>query len=120
MSFADPQVVTVSGTPYTLPRVLSDARKGEWSNPEGTLKLSVSHALQKRNRRVIRIDASKNAADPFQPTTNVPYNMAMYLVVDTPKFGFTQAEVKAYVDALTAYLTASTGAKVTQLLNGES
>jgi hypothetical protein len=42
------------------------------------------------------------------------------MVVDTPVNGFTVAEAKGVVDALVAYLTASTGAKVTQLLGGEN
>lgn len=46
--------------------------------------------------------------------------MSTYLVVDTPVTGYTVAEAKQIVDALTAYLTASTGARVTQLLGGEN
>jgi hypothetical protein len=46
--------------------------------------------------------------------------MSAYLVIDVPKVGYTIAEQKQIVDALTAYLTASTGAKVTQLLGGEN
>jgi len=45
--------------------------------------------------------------------------MSVYLVVDTPKVGYTVAEAKAIVDAFTAYCTASTGARITQLLGGE-
>jgi hypothetical protein len=46
--------------------------------------------------------------------------MSVYLVVDTPKTGYTVAEQKQIVDALTAYLTASSGARATQLLGGEN
>jgi len=46
--------------------------------------------------------------------------MSSYLVVDTPVNGYTVAEAKAVVDALVAYLTASSGAKVAQLLGGEN
>jgi hypothetical protein len=46
--------------------------------------------------------------------------MSAYLVVDVPKQGYSIAEQKQIVDALTAYLTASSGARVTQLLGGES
>lgn len=46
--------------------------------------------------------------------------MSAYLVVDTPITGFTVAEAKQIVDALTGYLTASSGAKVTNILGGES
>jgi hypothetical protein len=46
--------------------------------------------------------------------------MSAYLVVDVPSTGYSVAEQKQIVDALTAYLTASSGAKVTQLLGGEN
>jgi hypothetical protein len=46
--------------------------------------------------------------------------MSVYMVVDHPVNGFTVVEQKYLVDALTAYLSASTGAKVTQLLGGEN
>jgi len=42
------------------------------------------------------------------------------MVVDVPVNGYTVAEAKAVVDALVAYLTASTGAQVTKLLGGEN
>jgi hypothetical protein len=46
--------------------------------------------------------------------------MSVYVVVDVPIQGYTVVEQKQIVDALTAYLTASTGARVTQLLGGEN
>jgi hypothetical protein len=46
--------------------------------------------------------------------------MSAYVVIDVPTTGYTIAEQKQIVDALTAYLTASSGAKVTQLLGGEN
>jgi hypothetical protein len=42
------------------------------------------------------------------------------MVVDVPVFGYTVAEAKVIVDGLVAYLTASSGARVTQILGGES
>jgi len=42
------------------------------------------------------------------------------MVVDVPVNGYTVTEEKALVDALVAYLQASTGARVTQLLGGEN
>jgi hypothetical protein len=45
--------------------------------------------------------------------------MSAYLVIDVPPVGYTVAEAQAVVDGFLAYLTASSGAKVTQLLGGE-
>jgi hypothetical protein len=46
--------------------------------------------------------------------------MSTYIVADVPVVGFTITEQKQIIDALTAWLTASTGANVTKLLGGES
>lgn len=121
MAFADPQSVTINAVPFSLPRIGSGLTSGAFqSTGDPLVKLSVSHATNNRARHVLRVDHSKNAADPLNPTTNLPYNMGCYLVVDVPLFGYTQVEQKQVVDGFVAYLTASSGARVTQLLGSES
>lgn len=120
MAFADPQSVTINAVAQTLPRVSSGPTSGTFQKDDGNVKLLVSHASGKRNRRTIRLDHRKIAADPLLGSVNIEYSMSAYLVVDVPKIGYTVAEAKQIVDALTAYLTASSGAKVTQLLGGEN
>jgi hypothetical protein len=120
MAFADPQSVTINSVAQTLPRISSGVNAGAFQKDDTTVKLSVSHQYGSRSRRVIRLDHSKIAADPLVASTNVRLSMATYLVVETPATGYTIAEAKQVVDALVAYLTASTGAKVTQLLGGEN
>jgi len=120
MAFADPQSVTISTVAQSLPRVSSGQNKGVFQKDDTTVKLSVSHQYGRRTRRQIRIDFSKIAADVFTPTVNIRQSMSVYLQVDVPTTGFTIAEQKAIVDALTAYLTASSGARATQLLGGEN
>lgn len=120
MSFADPQSLTVSGVTESLPRISSGQNSGAFSKADGTLNLTVSHAYGRRNRRTIRVTQSKVSADALVPSQNVRSSMSCYMVVDTPVNGYTTAEAKAVVDALVAYLAASTGAKVTQLLGGEN
>lgn len=119
MSFADPQTVTISAVANTLPRISSGVNSGIFQKDDGNVKLSMSHQYGKRTRRTMRLDFSKIAADPLISSQNIKYSMSTYLVVDQPITGFTVSEAKAIVDALTLYLTASSGAKVTQLLGGE-
>jgi len=69
---------------------------------------------------LIRLDNSKIAADPLLAGVNVKAGMSAYLVVDVPQTGYDNAAQKAVVDAFLAYLTASTGAKVAQLLGLEN
>jgi len=118
--FADPQSVTIAGTATSLPRVSSGQNAGSFSTPDQATKLSVSHTYGKRTRHLIRLDASKVAADPLMAGINVQASMSAYLVVDVPKTGYTISQQADIVNALTAYLTASTNAKTTQLLGGES
>jgi len=120
MSFADPQSVTVSGTPISLPRTGSGESSGTFTSADGLYQMTVSHSYGRRNRRSIRLTGSKISADPLVPSQNTRSSMSVTLVADVPVNGYTVTEEKGIVDALVAYLTASTGARVTQLLGGES
>lgn len=120
MAFADPQSVTINAVAVSLPRVSSGQSDGAFQSADGLVRLSVAHSYGKRNRRTIRLQQSKVTADPFIPSQNVKVSMSTYIVVDTPNAGFTVTEAKNVVDALVAYLTLTTGAKVTQLMGGES
>jgi hypothetical protein len=120
MSFADPQSVTVTAVAISMPRTSSGVKSGVFTAADGQSRLSVSHADGKRPRRTIRRDSSKVAADPLLPTQNVKLSNSVYLVVDAPVAGFTNTELKQYVDGFLAALTASSGAKITQLLGGEN
>jgi hypothetical protein len=120
MAFADPQSVTIATVATSMPRISSGVNAGSFSTADQATKLNVSHTYGKRVRHMIRLDNTKTAADPLLAGVNVQASMSAYLVVDVPKSGYSQADQKAIVDALTAYLTASTGARVTQLLGGEN
>jgi hypothetical protein len=120
MAFADPQSVTINAVAQTLPRVENLGARSIYRKDDGTVSLTVSHQkVAGRSRRMIRLDHSKIATDVFT-SDNLRYNTSVWLVADVPDQGYTIAEQKQIVDALTAYLTASTGARVTQLLGGES
>lgn len=121
MAFADPQSVTIGGSAVSLPRTSSDVNAGAFKSNDGNTVLRVSHVAGKsRDRHTIRLDVAKVAADPFQSAVNARYSMGAQVIVDVPKVGYTIAEQKAVVDALVAYLSASTGARVTQLLGSEN
>jgi hypothetical protein len=105
-----------------MPRTGSGQSDGTFTSNDGLTVLKVTHngGGGKRHRHIIRVDVSKVAADPFDSTLNARYSMSAQLHVDVPSVGYTVAEQKAVVDALVAYLAASTGARVTQLLGGEN
>lgn len=119
LAYADPQSVTVATVAQTLPRTGNGPSSGSFTTSDGKYRLDVSHSYGRRTRRTVRLTESKISADVLVPSNNVRNSMSAYLVVDTPVNGYTVTEAKAVVDALVAYLSASTGARVTQLLGGE-
>jgi hypothetical protein len=120
MAFADPQSVTINAVANSLARTSSGVNTGSFSKDDGSVQLIVRHAYGKRTQRQIQLRHTKIAADPLQPSTNKQYSMSVSLNVNTPTAGYTNTEIKQICDALTSYLTASSGAKVTQLLGGEN
>lgn len=120
MAFADPQTLTINAIANTLPRTSSGVSSGTFTKDDGTVRMTISHSLGKRTRHSCRVDFSKIAPNPLISAQNIMFSMSGYLVIDVPQTGFTIAEQKQIVDALTAYLTASSGARVTQLLGGEN
>jgi hypothetical protein len=67
-----------------------------------------------------RLDLSKLTTDPFDETQKVEVSASVYLVLDRPLAGFTNAELKLLVEGLTTFLTASTGANIKKLIASES
>lgn len=122
--FAEPQTVTVSTVAQNLARVGITDREGKFAKDDGSYTLRIGQTKQstkagQRNRRLIRLDNRKVAADPMAADHNLEYAMGVYLVADVPAVGYTVAEAKAIIDGFLAYLTASSGAAVTKLLGGE-
>lgn len=117
---SDPQSVTISATPHSLPRTSSGVNVGEFTKDDGTIKVRVQHTYGGRTRRLARIDFSKIAADPLISSQSVKYSMSAYVVFDLPQTGFTPAEAKAVWDGFAAQLAASSGSMVTKILGGES
>lgn len=120
MAYADPQTITINAIANSLPRTASGVNTGDFTKDDSTVKLSISHAYGKRNRRTARVTHRKVAPDPLMPATLVPYSLSAYIVVDVPPQGYSIVEQKQIVDGLMTWLTASSGANITKLLGGEN
>jgi len=120
VALSDPQSITINAVANTLPRVSVGPNNSVYQKDTGDVKLSVSSTYGKRTRRAARIDFRKTAADPLFPAQNAPYSLSMTLVADVPTTGYTIAEQKQILDALTGWFTASSGANATKFLGGES
>lgn len=109
--FADPQTVTISGAGQTLARTGVSLSSGTFSKSDSLVELVVGQAAGKRNRRSLRLNHRKIAANPFDSSLNAEYSMSVYVVVDVPKVGYTVAEAQAVVDGFVNYLAASAGGR---------
>lgn len=120
MAFADPQTITINAVAQVCARTDQDPQ-GIFITSDGLVKETIGQATsgKDRFRRLIRLDHKKIAANPFDSSLNAYYNMACYVVVDVPSVGYTVTEQKQVTDGFMAYLTASSGAKMLQLLGGE-
>lgn len=120
MAFSDPQTVTINAIANTLPRINSPINgAGVFQKDDANVKLTISTATGKRVRQSARLDFRKIAADPLISAQNIMFSMSAFLVVDTPITGFTIAEKKQIVDAITLWATTGAGANITKLLGAE-
>lgn len=121
MSFADPQSVTVNSVAQSCARTSSGLGTGSFVTSDGNFKLDVSHSYGKRNRHSVVFRQRKLAADPLISAQNAEFTMSIRVTVDVPpNQGYTVAEQKLLTDGFIAWLSASSGAKMTQLLGGEN
>jgi len=120
VSFTDPLSITISGVTTPLPRTSVGDDESEYTSGDGLLQVKSSHAYGKRTRRMLRIDVSKIAPDPFRPSENVSVSMSNYIVFDTPPAGFTATEAKAVFDGFRAMFAATSDQMIVKLLGGES
>jgi len=119
LMLTEPQSVTISGTANSLPRTSSGVNSGVFNTADGTVALKVVNLYGKRNRRTVRLEHSKIAADPLT-SANTKYSMTAYVVIDTPTVGYTVAEAQAVVAGLSKWLTDTSGSNVTKVLGGEN
>jgi len=103
-----------------LPLVSRGEHKATYLNSDGTVQLTASHAYGRRNRRALRVDHSKIAADPFRPDENREVSMSNYIVFDLPDVGYTNTEALAVYTGFKTLFTGSTDALIVKLLGGES
>jgi len=120
VSFTDPLSITVSGVTTPLPRTYSEGSESHYTSADGLIAFTASHDVGKRARRLVRVDFSKLSPDPFKSDENVKRSMSVYMVVDLPADGFSNAEALAVYTGFKTLITATSDQLVTKLLGGES
>lgn len=120
MAFTDPLSITIGASTKSLPRTNSGNNGSEYTSADGLTKVTANNAYGRRNRRVLRVDHSKIAPDPFIPSQNARVSMSNYIVFDTPVAGFTNAEALEVYTGFKAMFTSSSDALIAKILGGES
>lgn len=113
---ADPQSVTINAVATSLPRTSNGATQNVYTSGDGNVVMTVKqNVTASRFRREIRISQTKIAADPIS-TLNKSVGASVYIVVDEPKIGFSDAELGYLIDSLKAW---ATSANYNKVLGGE-
>lgn len=116
--YADPQSVTVNAVAQSLARQGSAQPQtlGTFSTADGTFTFQVrQNSTANRFRREVRLTQKKVAADPIS-AVNKEVSSSVMIVVDEPRWGFSDTELGYLTSAITAWFTAANRDK---LLGGE-
>lgn len=120
--FAEPLSLTVNAVAKSLVRVGSNAtntvREGIFEDHANGFRLKVTHLLGKRNRRTVRFDVSKIAADPLLAGVNREASSSYQFVIDSPTAGFSDVELGQNAQALVDWLDVP--ANLAKVVAGES
>ncbi|DAD51891.1 coat protein [ssRNA phage Esthiorhiza.2_5] len=124
MALADPAVVTIGGTPHSLTRVKQDGYNSEYRLVSATDQYvlnvrNTSYLDKKRGVTINRhnIDISQTIF-PVAPATLSTVRHC-YVVIENQQ-GDTLTDPNNFAAGILTFLTASSGANITKVLNFES
>lgn len=111
-----PQTITINTVGTLVHKVAEDQTSSRYKSDDDTLSFVVSHQeSKKRTRRMVRIDKTIIATDPLD-SVNAYQKAGVYIVIDEPAFGFSDADLTYYVAALTEWL--NTAGNISAVLSG--
>nr|UJQ85264.1 MAG: hypothetical protein 2 [Leviviridae sp.] len=112
----DPQSVTINAVATSLPKTLNGSTANEYTSADGVTKMTVKqNVTASRFRREVRLSQHKVAADPITGL-NKDLGVSVYLVIDEPKSGYSDAEIGYLIDALKTW---ASSANYNKILGGE-
>lgn len=118
MSFSDPLKVKVDGsTEKELSRISVGDLKSVYANEDSSIQAVISTIVGRRRRHTGRLNLSKVAPSLLNPAQNEEQSCSAYLVVDAPRSGYSNEELRKLVEGLK---TLFTEANIKKLLGSES
>lgn len=113
---ADPQSITVNAVAKSLARTTNKDGTNNYTDSIGEYSLTTKqNASSSRFRREVRVNFSKIVTDPISQR-QTPVSSSVILVIDEPKFGFTDLELRHMKNALTLW---ASDANIDKMLTGE-
>lgn len=113
---ADPQSVTINAVATSLPRTSQGVTQNVYTSADGNTSMTTKqNTTASRFRREVRLSQQKIAADPIS-AVNKQIGVSVYLVIDEPRTGFTDAEIGYLIDALKSW---ASSANYNKVLGGE-
>lgn len=113
---ADPQSIIINAVATSLPKTQAGLNQSGYVSADGNTSLTTKqNVTASRFRREVRISQKKVSADPIS-TLSSEKGVSVYLVIDEPKYGFTDVEIGYLVQGLKDWLT---NANRDKLLGGE-
>jgi hypothetical protein len=114
----EPQSVTIGANTRTLVKTESDRTRSVFTDRANGIRLEVSQANGARRRSLVKLTITKIAADPITAVNN-EISMTVHAVIDSPRVGFTDVEIKDGLLGLTTWHTATSAANSVKVIGGE-
>lgn len=113
---SDPQSVTINSVAVSLALVKDEESQRTYQNSDGSFQLlTKQNVTTGRFRREARIVKNAVITDPISGLSSNG-SASVYIVIDEPKVGFSDTELKQVIDGLKSFMTSTVQDR---LLGGE-
>lgn len=115
---AEPQSVTIGANTRTLVKTESDKTRSVFTDRANGVRLEVSQQSGTRYRSLAKLTLTKVVTNPISGLLSED-SISVHIVIDRPRFGFTETEVKEVLLGELGWHTASTNANAIKVIAGE-
>jgi hypothetical protein len=112
---SDPQGMVINGTTHSFALTKPGVNQNVYEVGNGFSMTTKQNVTSTRFRREVRLSSAKTAADPIS-TVNKEIGASVYLVIDEPKWGFSDEEIGWFIEGLKSWLIS---ANYNKLLGGQ-
>jgi hypothetical protein len=109
---ADPQSVTINGSAVSVAKTSMGPTSNTFTSADGVTTLTTKqNTTAARFRREVRVSQHKVVADPVSGV-NKDLGLSVYLVIDEPRYGFSDTEISYLIEGLKSWLSAGNYNKI--------